>query len=85
MLNYSSADVYLWQEGTNVDCEEEFYGEILRLSWMKCGEERARVVLKLPIHTETESEALGTAFWLLGIFQRKRRRSCIWVSINILI
>ena len=31
MLDDNSADVYLWQEGTNVDGEEELYGEILKL------------------------------------------------------
>lgn len=32
MLDNNSADVYLWQEGTNVDGKEELDGEVLKLS-----------------------------------------------------
>ena len=35
LLDKHSADVYLWQKGTNVDGEEELDGKILRLSWVK--------------------------------------------------
>lgn len=35
LLDKHRADVYLWQEGANVDGEEEFDGKILRLSKVK--------------------------------------------------
>lgn len=34
MLSNDGADVYIWQEGTDVDGEEELDGEILKVAKM---------------------------------------------------
>ena len=37
MLADDYSDVYLWEEGTHVDCEKEFDGEVLGFAFDRLG------------------------------------------------
>ncbi len=47
------ADVCIWKTGQDVDCEEEFYGEVLKIAKMRVE------ACWISMHSRAESEALG--------------------------